>query len=82
LVSWALSYWPESNIQSLQDIQAHSDHPSLNAALSQLDNALYGNQLGSSSWNGESLLSVIKLIRESKKNNAGKTDGLPPLYSN
>ncbi len=82
LVAWARTYWPKEAIQSLQDIQQHSDHPSFNNALSQLDNALYGNQQDSSSWNGESLLSLIKLLRESGKNKAAKTEGLKPLYSN
>ena len=82
LVIWGRSYWPEHDIQSLQDIQRQSHHPSLSNALSQLDNALYGNADDSSGWNGESILSVIKLVRESDKKNGGKPQGLPPLYSN
>ena len=82
LVNWARAYWPEQNIQSLQDIQAQSDHPSLNTALAQLDNVLYGNQQDSSGWHGESLLSVIKLVRENGKNKSTKAAGLKPLYSN
>jgi len=82
LLNWARVYWPTNNIQSLQDIQAQSDHPALNIALSELDNRLYGHQTDSHSWNGEGLLSVIKWIRESTENNSSQNNGLKPLYSN
>ena len=82
LLSWASAYWSDNNIQSLQDIQAQSNHPALNMALSQLDNRLYGHQQDNHGWDGESLLSIIRLIRKSGETKHTKVDGLKPLYSN
>ncbi len=81
IIEWGQRYWPEDNIQTLQDIQHHCDHPSLSTALLQLDNTLYGNSADSSCWNGESLLSAIRLVRESSKKTAAAA-GLSPLYKN
>ncbi|MEE8059635.1 MAG: BatD family protein [Pseudomonadales bacterium] len=82
IIEWGRHYWPDHNINSLQDIQQHCNHPPLSNAMLQLDNYLYGNSHDSSSWNGESLLSVIKLMRErDKKNSSQQAQGLPPLYN-
>jgi hypothetical protein len=81
LINWGKSYWPEYEIQSFKDIQQQSHHTSLNNALSQLDNALYGNT-DKNDWNGESILAVIKLVRENNKKKSNKPQDLPPLYSN
>jgi hypothetical protein len=82
IIDWGRSHWPEQNIQSLQDIQQHCQHPSLTAALLQLDHCLYGRSPDSSGWNGENLLSIIKLIRQDDKQTNCNAEGLKPLYNN
>lgn len=82
IIRWAQYFWEDQSIQSVQDIQSASDHPSLGTALQQLDNHLYGNKRDSSDWNGESLLSVITLVRDkTNKRQTVKAHGLPSLYS-
>ncbi|WP_101760424.1 BatD family protein [Oceanicoccus sp. KOV_DT_Chl] len=82
MVSWANQYWPEQSIQSLQDIIDTSGHASLSNVLMQLDNQLYGSNKGSSDWNGEGLLSVLKLVKEKDRSKTNTRETLPPLYKN
>mgnify|MGYP000339035346 CR=1 FL=1 len=81
LVNWAQQFWPENNIQTLQDIISVTDSSDLANALLQLDNQLYGSNKDSSNWNGESLLSVLKTIKEQAKPQSNSTETLQPLYN-
>ncbi|MFA7554768.1 MAG: BatD family protein [Spongiibacteraceae bacterium] len=83
IIAWARSFWPETNIQSLQDIQQHCQQHPLSNALMQLDNTLYGNNIDSSQWNGESLITIINTLKLEKNNHKKTTEKtLPPLYHN
>ena len=82
IVIWAKVYWPEANINCLDDIKSHTDHASLENLLAQLDAALYGSEDKKKGWNGDSLIGVIKLIRQSKKHKKSQEPALDPLYKN
>lgn len=81
-IFWANCYWPDQTINSLDDIKLLSDHASLGNAMSQLDAALYGNESSKKNWNGDSLIGVIKLIRQKKEQQQGRKNTLDPLYKN
>jgi BatD DUF11 like domain len=81
VVQWAQAFWPDEPIHSLQDVQNRCNHSSLINALHQLDNSLYGHQPDTTRWNGESLLTVIKLLKEKDKKESGSPNTmLAPLY--
>lgn len=82
IVIWAKVYWPEANIHCLDDIKSCTHHASLEKLLAQLDAALYGGDEKKKGWNGDSLVGVIKLIRQNKKNNKSREPALDPLYKN
>ncbi len=79
IIQWANCYWEDSSFKSLDEIKTHCQHPSLNAALTQLDNALYNDRALGENWNSDTLISVIKLIR-SKSKKAEKKEPLAALY--
>jgi hypothetical protein len=80
IIQWARCYWPDASIGSLQDIIAVSGHPSLSASLAQLDAALYGDEGNTGNWSGDSMIAVIKLIRQQAKSRKPQTPALQPLY--
>ncbi len=81
VIAWGQYFWPQASIRSLQDIQRCCEHPSLNNALLQMDNCMYGNNADSSQWSGENLLAIIRLIREKQQQQISRQkDSLAPLY--
>ena len=82
LVTWAKTYWPDTSINCLDDIKSNTEHASLENQLTQLDAALYGSEDKEKGWSGDSLIGVIKLIRQNKKQKKSGKKALDPLYKN
>ena len=89
LIQWANSFWPNSNIRSLEDIGQTANNDELRLLLQDLDRSLYGshdNSTGSSvktdkQSSSEALLALISQIRKLPGKGA-KTQNriLDPLY--
>lgn len=81
IIHWGESFWPEQTINSLQDIRQICEHPPLTNLLLQLDNQLYGGTSDSSEWNGDSLIIVLRNLRQNRQQKkSNKKDALAPLY--
>lgn len=80
VIAWARAHWPTATINSLQDIKTLSDHPSLDSELAQLDAMLYSTEAKQKNWDGDKLITVIKLIQQKKTSKTSPRRGLDPLY--
>jgi hypothetical protein len=80
IIAWARAHWPTATINSLQDIKTLSDHPSLDSELAQLDAMLYSTEAKQKNWDGDKLITVIKLIQQKKASKTSPRPGLDPLY--
>lgn len=70
IISWGQSYWPEKNIQSLEDVAHLCRQESFENEINKLNTHLYS--VGSSlQWQGTALLSAVDEFR--KNNTRGKS---------
>jgi len=80
VILWGQCYWPDKNIQTLQDISKHCGSMHLKESFLDLDTQLYGNS-ENSSWTGDQLLTSLKELRKNSEKRPSKSDqNLQPLY--
>lgn len=78
LVAWAKLFWPQQTISSLHDVRHMKGNGALHKALQHIENALYSSH-ATAQWNGDGLLSVVKLLRD-RGGSKQAADALAPLY--
>lgn len=78
LVIWASLFWPQQNINSLHDVRQLEGNSALHKALQHIESALYSSH-ATAQWNGDGLLSVVKLLRD-RRGSKQTAESLPPLY--
>lgn len=82
LIHWARSFWPQQSVHTLEQIAGLARQPSLAKQLQLLDQGLYGDAAGDTSWNGEQLAQALKLTRShAARTHTGQQPTLPPLYA-
>ena len=81
LLNWAVIFYRDDNVHSIEQLQRHASDQSLTRELQLLDNRLFGALRDSGEWNGETLLRVVRDLknRKSKKQDSHDT-ALSPLY--
>ncbi len=80
LLNWANIVWPESKWTGLSNIAQQFDHPSLQNAITELDQNLYAND--TDAWNGKNLWDLISKQEWPKKSLTPSQTTLPSLYPN
>lgn len=82
LINWAKYQWPAQEIATLQDVSMLANHQQLQAAIKQLNQALYSAEPQPDSVNRQQLLAAIHDLRLSPgKSGHHNQQTLPPLYS-
>ncbi len=78
LLNWANIVWPTTQWTGLNSIAQQFNNPSLQSAITELDQNLYSND--ADTWNGKILWDLISKQEWPKKNSASSHTVLSPLY--
>lgn len=78
VLSWANFYWPEQQINSLDEVAKVGNKPELTQSLKYLDELLYSNH-PTQDWDASRLLHLLNECRK-ERNAKKKSEGLKPLY--
>ncbi len=78
LLNWANIVWPESKWTGLSSIAPQFDQPSLQSAITELDQSLYSND--TDAWNGKNLWNLISKQEWPRKSSPSSHSTLSPLY--
>lgn len=82
LIDWGRASWPDSSVQSLNDLQqilkSHDNSETLQALIAQLDASLYGNS--DSDFHCADIYREARALATSKTKKKDPSDALAPLY--